>query len=79
MVDLAVVPTANLDAQLAVQLLERLGGLAQNENRALLIVTLKAAAHEAADRVVPTQDRTVLNRAKVKVAAPRNAPETAAH
>jgi ABC-type lipoprotein export system ATPase subunit len=77
MVDLAVLPTVNLDAQITVRLLERFGALAKSENRALLIVTLEAAAREAADRVARTQDRTVVQRAMVKVAAPQNAPRTA--
>ena len=53
---LADEPTANLDSQVGMQVLEMFRGLARQENRALLIVTHDPKVRTIADRVVQIRD-----------------------
>jgi|SRR5215510_2393393 len=58
---LADEPTANLDSQMGMQILELFRALAKQENRALLIVTHDAKVRTISDRVVRIQDGRLLN------------------
>jgi putative ABC transport system ATP-binding protein len=58
---LADEPTANLDAQVGVQVLKRFRDLAKSEDRALLIVTHDPRVRAVADRVVLIEDGAILN------------------
>jgi putative ABC transport system ATP-binding protein len=58
---LADEPTANLDSQVGMQVLELFRDLAKNENRALLIVTHDPKVRPFADRVLRIQDGMLLN------------------
>jgi putative ABC transport system ATP-binding protein len=58
---LADEPTANLDSQVGMQVLELFRDLAKNENRALLIVTHDPKVRSVADRVLRIQDGMLLN------------------
>ncbi len=53
---LADEPTANLDSQVGIQVLEMFRALAKQENRALVIVTHDPKVRTIADRVVKIQD-----------------------
>jgi putative ABC transport system ATP-binding protein len=53
---LADEPTANLDSQVGMQVLEMFRALAKEENRALVIVTHDAKVRTIADRVVSIRD-----------------------
>jgi putative ABC transport system ATP-binding protein len=53
---LADEPTANLDSQVGMQVLEMFRDLAKQENRALLIVTHDPKVRTIADRVVQIRD-----------------------
>jgi len=58
---LADEPTANLDSQTGLQVLELFRKLAKEENRALLIVTHDPKVRTISDRVVRIQDGRLLN------------------
>ena len=58
---LADEPTANLDSQMGMQILDLFRALAKQENRALLIVTHDAKVRTISDRVVRIQDGRLLN------------------
>ena len=58
---LADEPTANLDSQVGLQILELFRKLAKEENRALLIVTHDPKVRTISDRVVRIQDGRLLN------------------
>jgi putative ABC transport system ATP-binding protein len=58
---LADEPTANLDSQMGMQILDLFRALAKQENRALLIVTHDAKVRNISDRVVRIQDGRLLN------------------
>jgi putative ABC transport system ATP-binding protein len=58
---LADEPTANLDSQMGIQILDLFRALAKQENRALLIVTHDAKVRTISDRVVRIQDGQLLN------------------
>ena len=58
---LADEPTANLDSQTGLQVLELFRKLAKEENRALLIVTHDPKVRTISDRVVRIQDGQLLN------------------
>jgi putative ABC transport system ATP-binding protein len=58
---LAGEPTANLDAQVGVQVLKRFRDLAKSEVRALLIVTNDLRVRKVADRFVPIEDGAIFN------------------
>jgi putative ABC transport system ATP-binding protein len=58
---LADEPTANLDTQMGLQILELFRKLAKEENRALLIVTHDPKVRTISDRVVRIQDGRLLN------------------
>ena len=58
---LADEPTANLDSQTGLQVLELFRKLAKDENRALLIVTHDPKVRTISDRVVRIQDGRLLN------------------
>jgi putative ABC transport system ATP-binding protein len=58
---LADEPTANLDSQVGMQVLELFRDLAKNENRALLIVTHDPKVRSIADRVLRIHDGMLLN------------------
>jgi putative ABC transport system ATP-binding protein len=58
---LADEPTANLDTQVAMQVLGRFRDLAKQENRALLIVTHDPKVREVSDRVVRIQGGILVN------------------
>jgi putative ABC transport system ATP-binding protein len=58
---LADEPTANLDAQVGMQVLDLFRDLAQREDRALLIVTHDPKVRGVADRVVRIEDGVILN------------------
>jgi putative ABC transport system ATP-binding protein len=58
---LADEPTANLDSQMGIQILDLFRALAKQENRALLIVTHDAKVRTISDRVVRIQDGRLLN------------------
>jgi putative ABC transport system ATP-binding protein len=58
---LADEPTANLDTQVGVQILELFRGLAKQENRALLIVTHDPKVRVIADRVVGIHDGIIVD------------------
>ena len=58
---LADEPTANLDSQMGMQILELFRALAKQENRALLIVTHDTKVRTISDRVVRIQDGRLLN------------------
>lgn len=58
---LADEPTANLDSQMGMQILELFRGLAKRENRALLIVTHDPKVRSICDRVLRIQDGQLLN------------------
>jgi len=58
---LADEPTANLDSQMGMQILELFRGLAKRENRALLIVTHDPKVRTICDRVLRIQDGQLLN------------------
>jgi putative ABC transport system ATP-binding protein len=53
---LADEPTANLDTQIGVQVLDLFRGLAKKENRALLIVTHDPKVRTVSDRVLRITD-----------------------
>jgi putative ABC transport system ATP-binding protein len=53
---LADEPTANLDSQVGMQILETFRNLAKRENRALLIVTHDPKVRAIADRVLTIRD-----------------------
>ena len=57
---LADEPTANLDSQVAGQVLELFRSLAKEQNRALLIVTHDPKVRAIADRVVRIEDGLLL-------------------
>jgi putative ABC transport system ATP-binding protein len=57
---LADEPTANLDAQVAGQVLALFRSLAKEQNRALLIVTHDPKVRAIADRVVRIEDGLLL-------------------
>ena len=58
---LADEPTANLDSQIGIQILELFRALAKKENRALLIVTHDPKVRTICDRVLRIQDGRLLN------------------
>jgi putative ABC transport system ATP-binding protein len=58
---LADEPTANLDSQMGMQILDLFRTLAKQENRALLIVTHDPKVRNISDRVVRIQDGRLLN------------------
>src|SRR5215475_9236432 len=58
---LADEPTANLDSQMGLQILELFRKLAKEEDRALLIVTHDPKVRTISDRVVRIQDGRLLN------------------
>jgi len=58
---LADEPTANLDSQIGIQILELFRALAKKENRALLIVTHDPKVRAICDRVLRIQDGRLLN------------------
>jgi putative ABC transport system ATP-binding protein len=58
---LADEPTANLDSQMGMQILDLFRALAKQENRALLIVTHDPKVRNISDRVVRIQDGRLLN------------------
>jgi ABC-type lipoprotein export system ATPase subunit len=58
---LAGKPTANLDAQVGIQVLKRCRNLAKNDDRALLIVTRHPRVRTVADRVVRIKDEAIRN------------------
>src|SRR5215469_15255656 len=58
---LADEPTANLDSQMGMQILDLFRALAKQENRALLIVTHDHKVRTICDRVVQIQDGRLLN------------------
>ena len=58
---LADEPTANLDSQTGIQVLELFRKLAKEENRALLIVTHDPKVRTISDRVVRIEDGRLLN------------------
>jgi len=58
---LADEPTANLDAQVALQVLGRFRELAKQERRALLIVTHDPKVRQVADRTVRIQEGVIHN------------------
>jgi putative ABC transport system ATP-binding protein len=58
---LADEPTANLDSQMGMQILDLFRALAKQENRALLIVTHDPKVRTISDRVVRIQDGRLLN------------------
>jgi putative ABC transport system ATP-binding protein len=58
---LADEPTANLDSQMGMQILDLFRALAKLENRALLIVTHDPKVRNISDRVVRIQDGRLLN------------------
>src|SRR5262252_8409290 len=58
---LADEPTANLDSQMGLQILELFRKLAKEENRALLIVTHDPKVRTISDRVVRIEDGRLLN------------------
>lgn len=58
---LADEPTANLDSQIGMQILELFRALAKKENRALLIVTHDSKVRAICDRVLRIQDGRLLN------------------
>jgi len=58
---LADEPTANLDSQVGMQVLELFRNLARREERALLVVTHDPKVRAIADRVLQIQDGLILN------------------
>jgi putative ABC transport system ATP-binding protein len=58
---LADEPTANLDSQVGMQVLELFRNLARRERRALLVVTHDPKVRTIADRVLRIQDGLILN------------------
>ncbi len=58
---LADEPTANLDSQVGMQVLELFRNLARREERALLVVTHDPKVRTIADRVLRIQDGLILN------------------
>lgn len=58
---LADEPTANLDSQVGMQVLELFRNLARREKRALLVVTHDPKVRTIADRVLRIQDGLILN------------------
>ena len=58
---LADEPTANLDSQVGMQVLELFRNLARQERRALLVVTHDPKVRTIADRVLRIQDGLILN------------------
>ena len=58
---LADEPTANLDSQVGMQVLDLFSRLAKDEQRALLIVTHDPKVRGVADRVVQIRDGVILN------------------
>jgi putative ABC transport system ATP-binding protein len=58
---LADEPTANLDSQVGMQVLELFRTLAKREGRALLIVTHDPKVRDVADRVAHIRDGVILN------------------
>ena len=58
---LADEPTANLDSQVGMQVLELFRNLARREERALLVVTHDPKVRAIADRVLRIQDGLILN------------------
>jgi putative ABC transport system ATP-binding protein len=58
---LADEPTANLDAQVGIQVLERFRDLAKSEDQSLLIVTHDPRVRTVADRVARIQDGASMN------------------
>jgi putative ABC transport system ATP-binding protein len=58
---LADEPTANLDSQVGIQILEMFSQLAKREGRALLIVTHDPKVRSIADRVLRIRDGLLLN------------------
>jgi putative ABC transport system ATP-binding protein len=58
---LADEPTANLDSQVGMQVLELFRNLARREGRALLVVTHDPKVRTIADRVLRIQDGLILN------------------
>jgi putative ABC transport system ATP-binding protein len=61
---LADEPTANLDAQVAGQILDLFSALARRENRALLIVTHDPKVRRVSDRVVRIEDGHIADAAQ---------------